>query len=284
MLSFDPARPASPPIDAATLLVVRDGERSTPELLFVRRHAASPFLGGAVVFPGGKVDAGDRSARVIAGSPRRGLEGEGFAEDLEHLTALAVCACREALEEAGLLVATSKVLSAEVSRARAALAAGRTIDDALGLIAADLRLNLDALVPFARWVTPEAEARRFDARFFLAAAPEGQVAAIDARETVAVMWSSPAPMLDAFHRGDVFLAPPTLRALELLAEISSVDAAFALASRQSLLPIRPEFIPGDPPMLVLPGDPLHSVARRHVDGGSRFVLRNERFVSESPAG
>jgi 8-oxo-dGTP pyrophosphatase MutT (NUDIX family) len=280
MLTFDPSREPSVPIDAATVLLVRPAETWGIELLLVRRHASTPFLGGAVVFPGGKLDVADHAATAHLGFASRALDVPGFAVARAHLVALGVCACRESLEEAGVFLASPAPTVAAVARVRAALAAGVSLDDGLSREGVPLRLDLDRLEPFARWVTPKAEPRRFGARFFLARAPEGQTGEVDHHETVAAMWSAPRPMLQAFHRRDVFLAPPTLRALELLADVGDVDEAFAVARRQSLQPIEPRFVEGDPAMLILPGDPLHEVDEPRVDGGTRFVLRDGRLVSE----
>ncbi len=274
MLNFDPERPAPDPVDAATLLVVRAAAGGI-ELFFVRRHAKSPFLGGAVVFPGGKLDPADRGFARANGVAPRALEVPGFAADADHALALAVCACRESLEEAGILPASPSADGAAVERIRAELGS-RPLAEALGERTIDTR----ALVPFARWVTPKAESRRYDARFFLAAAPEGQRGRHDDHETVSGVWATPERMLAAFLTGDVFLAPPTLRAIELLLPLRTVDGALALAAEQSLLPICPTFVPGDPPMLAIPGDPQHEEKDRRVAGGTRFVLRDGRFVSE----
>ena len=97
------------------------------------------------------------------------------------------------------------------------------------------------------------------------------------------MWATARELLDRAARGEFFLAPPTLRTLELLAPLRTVDEAIALAERQSLRPICPSFVPGSddaPPALTLPGDPTHPVGERRVDGPTRFVLRDGRFVSE----
>ncbi|MCU0681926.1 MAG: hypothetical protein MUF34_06655 [Polyangiaceae bacterium] len=140
-----------------------------------------------------------------------------------------------------------------------------------------------ALRPFARWVTPEAEPRRYDAFFFLLRLPEGQQGESDLGETTHGFWATPAEVLRRFVAGSLMLAPPTLRCLELLAAEASIEAAFALAERQTLLPVCPQFLPGaDPPALVLPGDPAHAIAERRVEGQTRFVLREGRFWSEEP--
>src|SRR5690606_35126604 len=134
--------------------------------------------------------------------------------------------------------------------------------------------------PFARWVTPRAEARRYDARFFMTELPAGQRGRHDDHETTSSVWATPARMLDAFMRGDVFLAPPTIRAFELLLGVRSSAEAIALCAAQSLAPICPELVSTDPPTLALPGDRAHSVREPAVAGPTRFVLRDGKFVSE----
>ncbi|MSP26470.1 MAG: hypothetical protein EXR75_15240 [Myxococcales bacterium] len=246
----------------------------------VRRHAASPFLGGAVVFPGGKLDPADCAFASADGVVERVHE---LVSNREHAVGLAVCACREALEEAGLCQTAPAIDDATVMLARAALTQGVTLAALFADRLANHRLMTSALVPFSRWVTPAAESRRYDARFFLARAPEGQRGQHDAHETTSGVWATPSEMLAAFERGDVFLAPPTLRCFELLRGITTYEAAVELAGRQSLEPICPRFVAADPPMLVLPGDPLHEIAERRIAGPTRFVLRDGKFLSEEPA-
>ncbi|HEU4533963.1 MAG TPA: hypothetical protein VFS00_07595, partial [Polyangiaceae bacterium] len=176
--------------------------------------------------------------------------------------------------EAGALDA-----EARAALAAAAVAAGGPLAQALAR--RNLRLDLAALRPFARWVTPQAEPRRYDAFFFLLRLPEGQRGESDLGETTRGFWATPTEVIKRFTEGTLMLAPPTLRCLELLAAEASIESAFALAERQSLLPVCPQFVPGaDPPALVLPGDPAHAVAERRVAGPLRFVLREGRFLSE----
>lgn len=146
-----------------------------------------------------------------------------------------------------------------------------------------LRLALDRLVPWARWVTPAAEGRRFDARFFLLELPPGQVGRHDKHNHHELL-GAPLGVLNRFTRGEIFLAPPTTRSLELLASAPDVRAAQALAGEQSLRPICPLFVPDDrAPFLALPGDRAHAVREPRVAGPTRFVLRDGRFVSEEGA-
>jgi 8-oxo-dGTP pyrophosphatase MutT (NUDIX family) len=281
MLHLDPDRPAVIPREAATLLVLRPADRGF-EVFCVRRHAASAFMGGAVVFPGGKLDDADRSKRFVSLSTGVHPRASGFADDDSHALALAVCACREALEEAHILPVSSGVEEAVIERMHASLTGGRAFADVAS--EAGVVLATKELVPFARWITPEAEQRRYDARFFMTVLPDRQSGRHDQHETVSSVWTTPARILESFLRGDVFLAPPTLRAFELLLDVSDLDTALALADEQSLLPICPRFVPNDPPMLVLPGDPEHEVRDQRVAGPTRFVLRDGKFLSDDPRG
>ncbi|MBI4954706.1 MAG: hypothetical protein HY908_21980 [Myxococcales bacterium] len=295
MLELRPGEPPTEPRDAATVVVVRSaagrvaaGADRAPDLevFCVRRHTASAFLGGAVVFPGGKLDAADLAPAWAAGrarpigaraaalsTPRSGEGAESAALGL----GLAVCACRETLEEAGIL-ATVPALDGGAVEALRGAAAGRfaeALEEAGALV-----LDTAALVPFARWVTPAVERRRYDTRFYLLPLPPGQVGAHDTHETTQSLWATPAAVIAGHLAGELWLAPPTLRTLELLATVADVAGATALAERQDLRPVCPEFVPADTPLLVLPGDPLHSARERLVAGPSRFALRDARFVSE----
>lgn len=277
MLDFDAARPPVATRDAATLLVLRDGDAGL-EIFCVRRHAASAFMGGAVVFPGGKLDAADRQLRSLSSGlhPRACV----FAESPEHAMALAVCACREAFEEGAILPVTSRLGARAVEALRQRQSGGAPFASLLE--EHRLILATGELVPFARWITPEAEKRRFDARFFVTALPEGQRGAHDDHETTSSVWATPARMIEAFAAGDLLLAPPTLRALEILREAADLSQAFAIAGAQGLAPICPRFVASEPPMLVLPGDPEHPDTDARVAGSTRFVLRDAKFVSEDP--
>lgn len=279
-LSFEASRPPSPPKDAATALVLRDARGGGVEIYCVQRHAKSPFLGGAIVFPGGKVDESDGTlpAPLTVGTA---VAPPAWSDDAVSPRALLVAAARELVEEAGLFPADIGTAAAHALQDR--LRDKVSLDEAL--TDAGVAIDLARFVPFARWVTPTAEARRFDARFFLLRATDGQDARPDERETTLGFWAAPTEVLARFQRGDIQLAPPTTRCLELLEPASSTAAAFAIAATQSLRSTCPLFVAGDPPFLSLPGDPTHPERERTVDGPSRFVLRDGRFVSEdAPAG
>ncbi len=278
MLDLDPTRAPVAPREAATLLLLRDAPAGV-EVFCVVRHVKSGFLGGAVVFPGGKVDPTDRDAEWkerAVGVPR-------FAPDEDELVARAygIAVCREALEEAAILLTTGAPLAHdEVLRLRHEMQSRPlTLREALHV--RGLALDLGALHPFGRWVTPVAESRRFDTRFFLACAPPGQRGAHDAHETTASFWSSPKDVLGRFDRGEIQLAPPTHRSLELLSTVATAAEAVTLAKTLGVEPICPILVPlKDAAALVLPGDPAHEVEGLRVPGRTRFVLRGDRWVPE----
>jgi 8-oxo-dGTP pyrophosphatase MutT (NUDIX family) len=285
VLDLDLDRQGTPPRDAATLVLVRDSPDSKLEVFCVQRHSKSTFLGGAIVFPGGKVDTADLDPGWAdhATPPRPAPFASGPAE----LRALAVAACREALEEAAILPVANRTLSQEevvLLRARA-----KETSLLACLAAQDRKVDLGALHPLARWVTPTAETRRFDARFFIAVAPRGQQGAHDDRETTASFWEPPRETLDRFEAGAVWLAPPTHRVLELLASVSTIDAAMRLAEHANLEPICPRLVRHqdgdvDTMALVLPGDPEHDVAEVRVPGASRYLLTGDRWLPGAPPG
>jgi 8-oxo-dGTP pyrophosphatase MutT (NUDIX family) len=209
-----PAQPA-PARPAATAVLARDGARG-PEVLLLRRHRASGFVPGAWVFPGGRVDAAD------AGSALR----THFAADPPAEPALEyyVAALREVFEETGVLLARADAHeTAPDASADAALAHWREelLADRATLLdvarATGRRLDPAALVPIAHWITPVAEPRRYDTRFFLAPLPAGCTACADAREMSDERWLRPADALASFRDGQLPMVFPTVRTLEQLA-------------------------------------------------------------------
>jgi 8-oxo-dGTP pyrophosphatase MutT (NUDIX family) len=279
-LDLDPDRKEAAPKDAATLVLVRTAPAGI-EVLCVERHQKSAFMGGAVVFPGGKVDDADRDPAwaTHTTTPR----AAPFASDLAEARALAVAACREALEEAAIVPLSGRALSHDALVLVRGGVARKETSFLAYLSENALTLDLAALHPLARWVTPIEESRRFDARFFLAVAPEGQRGIHDGHETTASFWARPVDVLQRFERGELWLAPPTHRTLEVLAGATSVEDAVLVASRAIKEPICPRLVrhaepQGETLALALPGDPEHSVAEPRVPGSSRFVLRGERWV------
>jgi 8-oxo-dGTP pyrophosphatase MutT (NUDIX family) len=294
VLDLKADREPATPKDAATLVLVRPSadERggSGIEVFCVERNKKSRFMGGAIVFPGGKLDGSDVLAEwtPLTTPPRLPARSTvPFTSSDAHFRSLAIAGARETLEEAAMLhVHDGSVTQDELFALRKELAAQ---PDALRAFLAKRRLRLDlgALHPFARWITPEAETRRFDARFFVALAPAGQTGFHDEHETMASFWASPAEVLKRFEAGEVQLMPPTHRTIAILAGCTTTDAVLAMAETSCLDPICPRLVQhkdeaGETMALALPGDPEHTVREERVPGGSRYVLRGDRWLAENP--
>lgn len=288
MLRFDPGREPVEPRDAATVVVVRETP-SGLEVFCVKRHARSGFLGGAVVFPGGKVDASDRSEHWQELSTDLTARARSFAEDDDTARSFAVAALRELLEEAAILPVDGGELDAkQAAELRAELsrrAANESEAHAFAEVLRDrgLRADTSHLEALARWITPAAESRRYDTRFYILPLPGRQHGAHDRHETTASFWATPEQVLERWERGEIFLAPPTSRTLEILLPATGIDSAVAIARAQSLEPVCPFFtMEGDQAVLALPGDPLYPepAAAPADDTGAptRFVMLDGRFV------
>lgn len=220
----EPSPPAS--IPAATVVVFRrcpDG--GAPQLLMVTRSRAMSFAGGAAVFPGGRVDAADRALAAT-------LASGGDVDEAAHR----IAAIRETLEETGLVIGIVGGISAHDARqARAMLK--RNEDLAPVLDEMGWTLDLEALVPFARWHPKNEKLPRvFDTRFYLADVGTGAVEVeIDATENTRLFWTSAAEALERAARGEMAVIYPTRRNLERLAQFAS----FAEARRQAeAIPVR----------------------------------------------
>ncbi|MDQ2878047.1 MAG: NUDIX domain-containing protein [Pseudomonadota bacterium] len=205
-----------PAIPAATLVLFRKGPNA-PELLIVERAKAMVFAGGALVFPGGRIDPGDHALAANLG---------GEPDDM----AARVAAIRETIEETGVPVGLNAVPDAA-----ALTALRRGLHDGTPFAAllqrAGLSLAPDALVPFARWLPAHRHMRIFDTRFYLARLPEGAPdPVVDDTENVRVFWMSARGVLDEADAGRARIIFPTRRNLERLAQFSSFDEAAAHAA------------------------------------------------------
>jgi 8-oxo-dGTP pyrophosphatase MutT (NUDIX family) len=289
MLDLDPSRQGPAPRDAATLVVVRDRPGGGVEVFCVQRHQGTGFLGGAIVFPGGKLDASDLDAAWATRTTAPRAPASPIASDETLLRGLAVAACREALEEAAILPVAggdrgpdhAELLAWRGRMARKEATLGELLD------ARGARLDLAALRPFARWITPVSESRRFDARFFLFVADGALTGAHDDHETTASFWAAPGDVLGRFAAGELQLAPPTHRTLEVFARASDARDAVRLADASCVEAICPRLVThrderGDTVALVLPGDPDHDVREPRSPGKSRYVMRGDRFLPEDP--
>jgi 8-oxo-dGTP pyrophosphatase MutT (NUDIX family) len=273
----------TPPVPSATVMVVRDGPAGL-EVLLVRRHGNSGVLGGVHVFPGGKLDAADRlvdpaalDRPAVACRDSLGEPGLG----LDTAVGLHVAALRETFEECGLLLGVADG-AAHVRPLRERTAAGAAFSAVLQDLG--LLLNTACVQPWSRWVTPRVPSvtnKRFDTRFFVAAAPDGQDVEHCAREATEAVWLSPRVALERYWAGEIDLAPPQIMSLSQLHRCA--DAAQVMAAARSRLPalIEPEpFDEGGRRVICYPGDPAHRLSERVWPGPTRLVHRNQRFEPE----
>jgi len=279
LLNLDATRPVVDPVDAATLVLLRDGAGGL-EVFCVERNRKSRFMGGALVFPGGKVDRGDHDPAwrrlLIPPGPRVWAAGQ----DEDTRRAIALAACRESLEEAAILPVTGSLAHTDALMLRGELTSGV---DALrtALTARRLAVDLASLVPLTRWITPAAEARRYDTHFFVMRTPEGQDGAHDEVETMSSFWATPHRVLARWEARELQMAPPTHHTLLTLSRCATVDDALRHAETRRLDPICPVLVDQDDTIaLVLPGDPDHPQAERMIEGHTRYVLRDEQWRPE----
>jgi len=213
------------PRPASTLILLRPGAEGS-EVLMIQRTPSAAFLGGAYVFPGGALDPQDADERVLKRT--RGVTAEEANLRLKVPNGLAyyVAAVRECFEEAGVLLVSDRTgLPVPASRAEA-LMRYRHKSFADFLEAEDLFVPAGALAYYGHWITAPGRARRFDARFFVALAPEGQEGSHDANETVHHMWLRPREALERGARGEIELVFATQHTLKDLSRFSDCREIF----------------------------------------------------------
>ena len=276
-MSTAAARPAS------TVVLLRSG--SPLDVFLVRRSDSIAFMGGAHVFPGGRVDAADHLDDVGAIATGADAVTERM-NDIPASDAIAqhIAGIRELFEEAGVLLAHPLTTGAvaRLGEERRALLAGETSLPEI-VRREGVRLALDALVYFAHWVTPEIEIKRFDTRFFVARAPDGQTPVHDDGETSHSEWVRPADAIARCRREEISLPPPTWTTLSLLATFDSVDAVLAWARTKAIPRVQPRFEKrGEQTLLFYPGDPLYPAVEGFEASDTRFVLENRRWRPVRP--
>jgi 8-oxo-dGTP pyrophosphatase MutT (NUDIX family) len=273
---FVPDQPPDPPVvprPAATVALLRSSANGTAgmEVFLMRRVAGMAFAGGMTVFPGGRVDPRDSDASVAWSGPEPAWWAAVFGCDTALARALVCAAVRETFEESGVLLAgsqddTEHSVVADATRYHGSRRALESREFSLAQFLAENRLVLraDLLRPWANWVTPEEETRRFDARFFLAVLPAGQRADGATSEAAEVGWKSPQAALAQWRAGRVSLLPPTWATLAELAECGTVQAA--LDAPRSIEKLVPRVVREDGTVkIVLPGDPRYAGAHSHVE-------------------
>ena len=230
----------TPPRLSATVLLVRD--RDTLEVLMVKRHYQIDFAAGALVFPGGKANDEDSQSDWA-----EHVDGDFDPKQ----QAARIAAVREAFEESGLLLARPKS-----NRGEGASCVGPEIADKLAPFRAavdrgeqsflalikenDLILALDTLIHFGHWITPEMMPKRFDTHFYLAPAPDTQIASHDGRETTDAVWLNPADALAQEKAGKATIIFPTRMNLIKLGRAEDCAKASELFAGQRVISVLPK--------------------------------------------
>jgi 8-oxo-dGTP pyrophosphatase MutT (NUDIX family) len=214
----------------------------------VRRSSSGTFA-SSLVFPGGSIEQSDADEAWSAL-----IDDFDSYEPAER--ALRIGVLRETWEETSILVGAT---SSEVPPAGVL----GDLDFHEFVEQSDVRLRLDAVVPFGHWVTPVIVPRRFDTRFYLARMPAGQAAVADGSETVGVEWVSPEAAVRAARSGEWPIIFPTLMNLDRLAESSDTDAALAAAGARPLFTVQPvmEIRADGSQVITIPAEAGYSVTR-----------------------
>ena len=254
------------PRHASTVVLLRDGAEGL-EAYLLRRQQTMAFAAGMYVFPGGSVDPRDESlASPSWAGPAPSRWAELLTAEDQLATALVCAAVRETFEESGVLLAgaTAGDVVADTSgddwEADRLALLDRSLSLAELLARRDLVLRADLLRPWAHWITPVIEPRRFDTRFFVAALPKGQRTRDVGGEADRVTWSRPADALSGWEKGELGLMPPTAFTLMELAAFDTVADVLAAGDERDVQPVLPRVVvtDDDEARLLLPHDKGYS--------------------------
>ncbi len=250
---------------AATIMLLRD--EPAFEVLMVKRHHQIDFASGALVFPGGKTHDGDHDPAW--------REWTAGWDDLDgEQRGLRIAAIREVYEEAGVLLARGRDGEPFAGDERAGAAREAIAKDQRAFLdlvrELDVKLDLQALTVFARWITPNMMPKRFDTWFYLARANSDQLAICDGWETVDVEWIAPAEAIRLAAAGERTVIFPTRMNLQLLAEASDAPDAIGRAMVRTLVPVEPmvERREGGS-VLVIPPDAGYGAVVEHLPASGR---------------
>jgi 8-oxo-dGTP pyrophosphatase MutT (NUDIX family) len=275
----------TPPLDSASVVLLRDSAQGM-QVLLLRRHQASNVLGGAYVFPGGKLDPEDQDPDLLSQlSQDAATLHQRLAEpelNPQRAAGLFVAAIREAFEECRILLGQTGADTPDLQALQNALASGQSWSQAFQN--GSLQLHTDALVPWTRWITPRqasVTSKRFDTRFFITRVPEGQTAEHDNHETTETLWTTPREALIRYWDHQIELAPPQIMGLVQLARHPNTHSALAEAQSRQPPVVQPEPFDQDGIRTICyPGDPRHSVAQAVFPGPTRLLFKNKRFEPE----
>ena len=254
---------------AATVLMVRNCDKPTDklEVFMVVRHHQIDFASGALVFPGGKVDEGDLKPELVDHLPTD--------TDLEDpLLSFKIASIREAFEECHVLLARDKEtgqivtptkVEGLVERYRREMQAG-DIDILAMADAENLELAADLLGHYSHWITPVFMPKRFDTHFFIAMAPEEQLAFHDGEESVDSVWIGPNEAMQGAKDGKYTIIFPTMMNIEYLTRFSSAEEAVEKSAQTPTVTVLPEVeVTPEGKFLNIPAEADYSLTRRKID-------------------
>jgi 8-oxo-dGTP pyrophosphatase MutT (NUDIX family) len=285
MTTASPSGPAGAPAPnarvapAATVLLLREAATGELEVLMTKRAAGLSFMGGLWVFPGGRMEAADVAPGPLGSAAsqwldavrRRMLDPRGVALPPDLALGLHVAACRETFEESGVLLAHSRSEGTSLGAAQLAGLAMRRTEGADAtafqrlLADENLVLDVDRLVYWAHWITPSAERRRFDTRFFAVRVPPDQEVSVDRTETTQHAWLGEHAIRASLAGGEMKMAPPTRVTLEDLwrshKQHGGLDAMLEAEREREVPPILPKMIAREAAAfeVVLPWDRQYDV-------------------------
>ncbi len=274
------------PRRAATVLLLRTTAGGLA-VHMLRRRASMAFAGGAYAYPGGSVDPRDERDVPWAG-PSRTDWATRLGTDAATAQAIVCAAVRETFEESGVLLAgpapdtvVADTTGERWEADRAALVS-RELSFADFLERRGLLLRSDLLGPWARWITPEFEPRRYDTWFFVAALPEGQRTRNASTEADRTVWTAPAAAAAGYDRGDLLMMPPTISTLRSLLPYAGPAEALAAARERDLTPVLAQArLDGEEIVLSWPG---HDEFTKHIAQDSAQHLTPGNPSTTGPAG
>ena len=196
--------------------MIREGAQGL-EVFIQHRVSTMDFAAGMVVYPGGRVDAQDVAEAQSQAIPQ--------ALAVEHAKLWKDSSIWEKNEQQAVLDAGTLLAAAR-----------REIFEETGA-----HLDVAQLRPWANWITPPDNPKRFDTFFYVAQVQPGQEPKHQTTEADNSEWIRPTELLAKFERGEVGLMRPTRTTLEDLAALGTVAAAMSVA--MPILTVRPQRMP-----------------------------------------
>ncbi|HJM38374.1 MAG: NUDIX hydrolase [Acidimicrobiales bacterium] len=217
-----------PILPAATMILLDD--RPDLQVLMLLRNDSSGFVASHTIFPGGAIEQDDRSSTwddLISG-----LTNEEADEQLrtEEARSYWIAAIRETIEEVGVVIGSDEEGLLED---RKTLENG-TANFSQIISQRALSLDLSAVKPISRWITPKGGSRRYDTYFFVARSRSSVIPRVDGKEAVEVFWITPSEALQKWELGELTMISPTLATLKQLQTYRNTDEIFSVLDSKPL--------------------------------------------------